>query len=149
MFMLCKTVTVYLRVADPHLIFDRIYVITIRTHMRRLLTVDLALYLKQVLSLYPIPIIPNIISGGDIYRNSTSGSTIDPSKQWVVVINGFIIKVNNYPSPPLYTPYHEPIVGVIYNIFSQIILEIRLGLHRTSDALLYQPDIDHINHKNR
>ena len=78
--MLCKTGYNFFRVADPNFIFDRIGVRTIRTHMRRLLTVDLALYLKQVLSLYPIPIIPNIISEGDIYRNSTSGSIIDPAR---------------------------------------------------------------------
>ena len=64
MHMLCKTVTVCPRVADPHFIFDRIGVHTIRTHMCCFLPADLALTLKQVLSLCTIPFIPHILSGG-------------------------------------------------------------------------------------
>ena len=66
MYMMCKTGMVCLRVADPHFIFDHISVLTIRTHMCRLLPADLALALKQVLSFYTIPILPPIISGGNM-----------------------------------------------------------------------------------
>ena len=64
MHMLCKTGMVCLRVADPHPVFDRIGVRTIRTHMCRLLPADLALALKQVLSFCPIPFLPPLLSGG-------------------------------------------------------------------------------------
>ena len=64
MHMLCKTGTGFLRVADPHFIFDRIGVCTIRTHMCRHLPEDLALALKQVLSFSPIPFLPPLLSGG-------------------------------------------------------------------------------------
>ena len=64
MHRMCKTGTVCLRVADPHLLFDHIYVCTIRTHMRNLLLEDLALTLKQVSSFCPIPILPPIFSEG-------------------------------------------------------------------------------------
>ena len=121
MHMLCKTGMVCLRVAVPDLFFDRICVRIIRTHMRRLLPAYLALALKQVLRICTIPLLPPLLSGGDMYSNSTYGSTIDPAKQWAVVINGFVIRVNNCPPPPLYTLYHEPIVGVIYHLFIQII----------------------------
>ena len=66
MYMLCKTRTVCLRVADPHFIFDCIYVSTILTHMRCLLPEGLALALKQVLSLWPTPLITPILSWGDM-----------------------------------------------------------------------------------
>ena len=66
MHMLCNTGMVCLRVADPHFIFDRICVRTIRIHMRRLLPVDLSLALKQVSSLCPIPILPPLLSGVDM-----------------------------------------------------------------------------------
>ena len=64
MHMLCKTGTVFLRVADPHFIFDRIGVHTIRTHTCRILPAELALALKKVLSFFPIPILPTLLSGG-------------------------------------------------------------------------------------
>ena len=64
MHMLCKTGTVCLRVADPHLIFDHIGVRKIRTHMRRLLPADLALALEQVLSFCTIPLLPRLLSWG-------------------------------------------------------------------------------------
>ena len=139
MHMLCKLGTVFIRVADPHFIFDRIGVRTIRTHMCRLLTEDLALALKQVLSFCNISILPPLISGGHMYSNSTSGSTIDPAKQWVVIIKGFAIRANNSPTPPLYTLHYESIVCVIYHLFSKIIVETSLGLLRPSDALVCQP----------
>ena len=60
--MMCIIGTVCLRVADPHFIFDRIGVRTIRTHTCRLLPADLALDLKQVLSFCPIP----LLSGGQL-----------------------------------------------------------------------------------
>ena len=66
MYILFKTGTACLRVADPHLIFDRICIHVIRTHMHSLLPEDPALALMQVLSLCNIPILPPIISGGDI-----------------------------------------------------------------------------------
>ena len=62
--MLCKTGTVFLRVVEPHLFFDRISVRTIRTHMCHLLPADLALVLKQLLSFCLIPILPHIFGGG-------------------------------------------------------------------------------------
>ena len=52
-------------------------------------------------------------------------------------------------TPPLCTPYHEPIIGVIYHLSSQIIVEMSLCLCRPRYALLYQPYIEHIHHKNR
>ena len=60
--MLRKTGTVCIRAEDPHFIFDRIGVRTIQTHMCRLLPEDLALALKQVLSFYPIPLLPTLLS---------------------------------------------------------------------------------------
>ena len=63
MHMLCKTGTVCLRMTDPHLIFDRIDVRTIQTHMCLLLLKDLALALNQVLSFCYIPFLPSLISG--------------------------------------------------------------------------------------
>ena len=51
-------------VADQHLIFDRIGVRTIRTHMRCLLPEDLALALKKVFCLCPIPLLTHLLSGG-------------------------------------------------------------------------------------
>ena len=149
MQILCKTGTVCLRVADPHFIFDRIGVRTIQTYMCRLLLSDLVVALKQVLSFFPIPFLPTLLSGGLMLRKCTSGSTIDQAKQGVVVIKGFIIRVNNIPPPPLCILHHEPILGFIYHLFSEIIVEISLGLRRPSDALVFQPDIDHIHRKNR
>ena len=64
MHTLCKTGTVCLRVEDPHFIFDRTCVFTIRTHMRRLLPEDLEIAMKKVLSLCTIPILPPLLSGG-------------------------------------------------------------------------------------
>ena len=64
MHMLCKKGTVCLRVADPHFIFDRIGVRTIRTHMCHLLPADLSLTLKQVLSFCPIPFLTPLLIGG-------------------------------------------------------------------------------------
>ena len=64
MNMLCKTGTAFPWVAYPHLVFELIGVRTIRTHMCRLLPEDLALALKQVLSLYSIPILLTLLSGG-------------------------------------------------------------------------------------
>ena len=66
MHMLCKTGTVCLRVADPHFIFDQICVRTILTYMCCLLPSDLALALKQVLSICPIPLLLPLLSGGYI-----------------------------------------------------------------------------------
>ena len=66
MHMLCKTGTIFLRVEYPHFIFDRISVRTIQIHMCHLLPSDLALALKQVLSFYPIPFLPSVLSGGHI-----------------------------------------------------------------------------------
>ena len=106
MHMLCKKGTVCLRVTDPHLIFDRICVCTIRTHMCCIIPTDLALALKQVLSLYPIPLIPPLLSGTNIKRNSTSGIIIDLEKKLVVVLDGFVIRVKNVPPHPFFTPYH-------------------------------------------
>ena len=113
MHKLCKIGMVCHRVADPHLIFDRICVFTIQTHMRRLLLGDLALTSKKLLSLCTIPFPPTLLSGGDMYNISTPGSTIDPAKQWVTVLNTMVIIVNNCPPPPLCTPYHEPMACVI------------------------------------
>ena len=121
--------------SDPHFIFDCIGVRTIRTHMCHLLPSDLALALKQVLSFCPIPFLPPLLSGGHIQINSTSGSTIDTSKHGVVIIKGFVIRVSNIP-PPLCTPHHEPIVGVIFNLFREIILEISLSICHPSDTLV-------------
>ena len=64
MHMLCKTGSVCLRVVDPHLIFDRICVRTNETQTLSLLTEDLALALKKLLSLCPIPLLPTLLSGG-------------------------------------------------------------------------------------
>ena len=145
--MLCKTGTVCLMVVDPNLIFDHICVHTIRTHMRYLLPEDLALALDKVLNIFTIPPLPPLLSGGEMYRNSIFGSNIDTTKQWVVIIDGFVIRISNFPPPPHCNPYHEHIVGVIYHLFNQIIAEISLGLHRPSDTLVYQPDINHIHRK--
>ena len=122
MNILCKTGTVCIRVADPNLIFDRIYVCKIRIQICCPIPADLSLALKQGLSLFTIPILPHILCGGEIYSNSTSRSTIDAAKQWFIVTNVIIARVKNCPPPPLCTPYHEPIVCVIYNLFSQIIV---------------------------
>ena len=62
--ILRKTGTVYLRMADPHFIFDRISIRTIRTHMCRLLPAYLSLALKQVLSFCTIPILIPLLSEG-------------------------------------------------------------------------------------
>ena len=64
MYMMCKTVTLCLRLADPHFSFYLIGVCTIRTHVCRLLPEDLTLALKQVLSLFPIPFLPCLLSWG-------------------------------------------------------------------------------------
>ena len=149
MHMLCKTGTVCLRVADSHFISDRICVRTLLTHMHCLLPEDLALDLNQVFIFCPVSLLPSLLSGGDMQSNSTPGSTIGPAKQWVLVIGVIIIIANNCPPPHLCTMYHEPIVCVIYNIFSQIILEISLYLRHPSNALVFQPYIDHIHLKNR
>ena len=74
--------------------------------MRHLLPEDLALALNKLLSLFIVPILPPLISGGDNYINSTSGITIDLDKQWVVIIDVFVIRVRNFPLPPLCTLYH-------------------------------------------
>ena len=66
MHMLCKTRTVCLRVVDPHFIFVRICVRTIRTHIHSLLMEDLALALKQLLGLYTIHLITPLLSGDDM-----------------------------------------------------------------------------------
>ena len=66
MHMLQKTGTFSLRVAYPHLIFDRICVCTIRPYMYCLIPEDLALALKKVLILFLIHILPPILSGGDM-----------------------------------------------------------------------------------
>ena len=148
MQMMWKIGTIFLGVAYPHFIFDRIYVCTIRTHISHIIPEYLALSFKQVLSLCNIPLLPPIISGGDMNRNYKSGSTIDPAKQCVIVIHLIIVRVNNCPPPPLCTPCHEPIVCVIYHLFIQIIVEISLDLRRTSDSLVCKPDIEHIHRKN-
>ena len=57
---------VCIKVVDQHFIFDHIYVHTIRTHVRRLLPEDLELALKQVLSFCPVPILPSLLSGGNM-----------------------------------------------------------------------------------
>ena len=149
MHMLCKTGTDCLRVADPHFIFDCICVRTIQTHMRRLIMADLALALNQLISFCPIPSIPPLLSWVDMKSNSTYGCTIDPDKQWVFLITGFIVRVNNNSPPPLCTPYHGPFLGFIYNLFSKRIVKIGFGFCQPSDALIYQLDIDHIHCKNR
>ena len=120
--MMCIIGTVCLRVADPHYIFDRIGVYTIQTHMCCHLPEDLSLALKQLLSFCPIPILPTLLRGGHMWSNSTSRRTIDPAKQWVVVIKGFVIRVNNIPPPHLCTPHHEPIADGIYHLFREIIV---------------------------
>ena len=66
MHILRKTGTVYLRVADPRFIFDRISVRTIQTHMCRLLLAYLSLALKKILSLCNIPLLPPLLSEGDM-----------------------------------------------------------------------------------
>ena len=147
--ILCKTGKVCIRVAQPYFIFDRNDVRKIRTHMCNFIPADLALSLKQVLSFCTIPLLPTLLSGVHIQSNSTSGSTIGPAKQWVVIIKGFVVRVNNSPPPPLCTLHNEPIVGIIYHFFIEIILEINLGVRCPIDALVFQPDIDHIHRKNR
>ena len=64
--MLCKTGTLFLGMVDPYFISARICVRTFRTHLHSLLPEDLALALKQVLSLCPILVNPPLISGGDM-----------------------------------------------------------------------------------
>ena len=66
MHMLCKTGTVCLRVVNPHFIFGRIGVSTIRTHMCRLLPEEFSLVLKKVLSFFPNTILPPLLSGGNM-----------------------------------------------------------------------------------
>ena len=66
MHIMFKTGTVCIRVSDPHFIFDYICISTIRKHMCSLLTEELALALKQVLVFYPIPLLPPLLSGGDM-----------------------------------------------------------------------------------
>ena len=149
MYMLFKIGTVCLRVVDPHFIFDRIGVRTIRPHMCLILPEDIVLALKQVLSFYTIPFITTLLIWGHMQINYTSGSTIDLEKQGVVIIKGFVIIVKNILPPPLCTLHHEPIVGVIYHLFSKIIVETSLGLRRPSDALVCQPDINQTHRKKR
>ena len=62
--IMCKTGTVFIRVAYPHFIFDHIDVRTIRTHMCSFLPEELALSLKQVLSFFTIPLLPILLSRG-------------------------------------------------------------------------------------
>ena len=145
MHMLCKTEIVFLWVSDQHFIFYRIGVCTTQTHMFRLLPSDLAISLKQILSIFPIPLLSPLLSENDMQINSTSGKTNNPTKQWVLVIDIIVIRVKNCPFPPLCIPYNEHIVCVIYNRFSQIILEISLDLRRPSYVFVCQPDIDHIH----
>ena len=66
MYMLCKTGMVCLGVADPHFISDCICVNTFRSHMRHILPENLALYLKKLLILCPIPLIHPLLSGDDM-----------------------------------------------------------------------------------
>ena len=66
MHMLYKTLTVCVRVAEPHFIFDRIGVCKIQRHMCCLLPAELVLAFKQVLSFCPIPFLPSVLSGGHI-----------------------------------------------------------------------------------
>ena len=120
--MLFKTGTVCIGLVDPHLIFDRICVRTLQTHMRSLLPEDLVLTLKQVLSLCTITLLPSLFSACDMKINYTSRSTIDPDKQWFLVINIIVIRVKKFPPPPLCMLYHEHILCVIYHIFIQIIV---------------------------
>ena len=63
--MLHKTRTVCLRVAEPHLIYNRICICKFQTHMCCLLPEDLVLALEKVLSICPTPILPPILSGSD------------------------------------------------------------------------------------
>ena len=141
MHTMCKTGTVCLRVAEPHFTFDRIGVRTIRTHMCRLLPADLALALKREFSFCPMPFLPPLVSGGDMYSSSTSISTIDTYKQGVVIIKGFVIRVNTITPPPLCNLHQEPIIGVIYNIFRDIIVETRLGICHPIYALVFPVDV--------
>ena len=149
MHMLCKTVTVFFRLSDPRLIFDPVGVRKIQTHMSHFFLEDLALALNQVLSFFPIPFLTLLLWGGHMQIYSTYRSTIDPSKQGVVVIKSFVIRFKSIHPPPLCTLHHEPIVGVIYHIFSEIIVESILGICRPSDALVCQPEIYHIHLKDR
>ena len=64
--MLCKTGTVCFRVVDPHFMYDLICFRTILTHMRCFLQEDLALALKKLFSICPIPILNPLTSGGDM-----------------------------------------------------------------------------------
>ena len=66
MYMMCKTGTVCIRVADPHFIFELIGVFTIQKHMCCLLLEYLVIDLKQVLNLCPIPLLPHLLSGGEM-----------------------------------------------------------------------------------
>ena len=61
---LCKTGTVCLRVVVLNFISDLICVHTFLTHVCRLFPEDLALALKQVLSLFPVPLLHPILCGG-------------------------------------------------------------------------------------
>ena len=63
MHMLCKTGMVFIRVADPHFIFDRMGVCKIQTQMCHIILADLALSLKQLLSFCTIPLLPPLLIG--------------------------------------------------------------------------------------
>ena len=60
---LLKKGMVFIRVADPHFIFDRIGDRTIKTHIRRFIPSYLALALKQVLSFCTIPLLNPLLNG--------------------------------------------------------------------------------------
>ena len=66
MHMMFKTGMVFIRLAEPNFIFYRICVRSLRTQIRRLIPEDLALPLNQVLSLCSVPLLPPILSGGDM-----------------------------------------------------------------------------------
>ena len=66
MHMICKVGTFCIRVEETHFIFDLISVRKIRTHICLLLLADLALALKQVLSFFPIPLLPPLLSGSNM-----------------------------------------------------------------------------------
>ena len=66
MYMLFKSGTVCLRVADPHFVSNLTSIRTFQSHLLCLLPEDIALALKKVLSICPIPLLPAIISGGDM-----------------------------------------------------------------------------------
>ena len=130
MYMLYKTGPIYLRVADPHFIFERICVRTIRTHMRHI-PADFALTLKQVLSFCPIFILPLLLSGGDMYNNIISGSTTDTAKQWVVVIKGLTAAaVTSHPTGPDRNPPYTRLFRSIRG-FTESLLQVPMVLVET------------------